>query len=212
MSTPRHPSPDPGTPAAPTAPAGGPGIMPPTPGTVPVVLAGVRGPSDDAAACAPVQQLHDAATITATPAALSPAAPRPPLPPRTGPVTTTATTSSDVSGSDLVHHHHGGRASPSPRGSGGSAPGAFASALLPKHTLVRVTGNARTRASLVGQEGRVRRSVGLGGWHLLTVRDSFVRGEGRGGGVAGGRGCVWARADARTGGVCLRPTRPSHQY
>ena len=70
------------------------------------------------------------------------------------------TTSSDVSGSDRLASLGGGSA-------GGASPAATA-ALLPKHTRVRVTGNARTRASLVGLEGRVRRSVGLGGWHLLV--------------------------------------------
>ena len=37
--------------------------------------------------------------------------------------------------------------------------------LLPKHTVVKVIGNARTKQSLVGLTGRVKKAVGLGGWH-----------------------------------------------
>jgi hypothetical protein len=154
LTTPRATSPDPGTPAG--APKAGPGMAPPTPASAPVALAGVS--SDE---CPPPPphappQHHQHA---------SPAAPRPPLPPRAPAPAPLTTTSSDASGSDLVHAHQAGGGAAGGRGASPSP-----SALLPKHTLVRVVGNARTRASLVGLEGRVRRSVGLGGWHLLTVR------------------------------------------
>jgi hypothetical protein len=42
------------------------------------------------------------------------------------------------------------------------------SALLPKHTKVAVIGNNRTKQSLVGKRGIVKKAVGLGGWHLLV--------------------------------------------
>ncbi|EFN53240.1 hypothetical protein CHLNCDRAFT_137141 [Chlorella variabilis] len=42
-------------------------------------------------------------------------------------------------------------------------------ALLPKRTVVRIVGNARTKQSLLGQTAIVKRAVGLGGWHWLTV-------------------------------------------
>jgi hypothetical protein len=35
--------------------------------------------------------------------------------------------------------------------------------------VVRVVGNNRTKASLIGQEAKVRRSSGLGGWHWLVL-------------------------------------------
>ena len=41
--------------------------------------------------------------------------------------------------------------------------------LLPKHTIVVVTGNNRTKKTLVGQRGVVRKAVGLGGWHWLQL-------------------------------------------
>lgn len=41
-------------------------------------------------------------------------------------------------------------------------------ALLPRHTKVRVTGNNRTKHSLVGLSGVVKKAVGLGGWHWLV--------------------------------------------
>ena len=41
-------------------------------------------------------------------------------------------------------------------------------ALLPRHTKVRVTGNNRTKQSLVGLTGVVKKAVGLGGWHWLV--------------------------------------------
>ena len=43
-----------------------------------------------------------------------------------------------------------------------------AQALLPRHTKVRVTGNNRTKQSLVGLTGVVKKAVGLGGWHWLV--------------------------------------------
>lgn len=42
-------------------------------------------------------------------------------------------------------------------------------ALLPRHTKVRVTGNNRTKQSLVGLTGVVKKAVGLGGWHWLVT-------------------------------------------
>lgn len=46
--------------------------------------------------------------------------------------------------------------------------------LLPVDTRVRVVGNKRTRRSLIGQEGLVRKSVGLGGWHWLKMDSGEV--------------------------------------
>ncbi len=37
--------------------------------------------------------------------------------------------------------------------------------------VVRIVGNARTKQSLLGQTAIVKRAVGLGGWHWLTVSD-----------------------------------------
>ncbi|XP_078442836.1 uncharacterized protein LOC144712438 [Wolffia australiana] len=42
-------------------------------------------------------------------------------------------------------------------------------AVLPPHTKVVVTGNNRTRSVLVGLQGVVKKSVGLGGWHWLVL-------------------------------------------
>ena len=39
-----------------------------------------------------------------------------------------------------------------------------------KMQVVRIVGNARTKQSLLGQTAIVKRAVGLGGWHWLTVR------------------------------------------
>lgn len=41
--------------------------------------------------------------------------------------------------------------------------------LLPRRTKVLVTGNNRTKSSLVGLEGYVKKAVGLGGWHWLVL-------------------------------------------
>jgi hypothetical protein len=46
-------------------------------------------------------------------------------------------------------------------------------ALLPRHTKVTVTGNNRTKQSLVGLTGVVRKAVGLGGWHWLVSLPDF---------------------------------------
>lgn len=77
-----------------------------------------------------------------------------------------AATSSDLSG-------FSNRAA-SPGGAGAGAGGL--PALLPKHTRVRVTGNARTRVELLGLDGRIltRGGAGLGGWHLLVSFFCFV--------------------------------------
>ena len=42
-------------------------------------------------------------------------------------------------------------------------------ALLPRHTKVTVIGNNRTKQSLVGLTGVVKKAVGLGGWHWLVI-------------------------------------------
>lgn len=42
------------------------------------------------------------------------------------------------------------------------APTSQARALLPRNTLVRIVGNARTNPKLIGLEGQVRRAMGLG--------------------------------------------------
>lgn len=36
---------------------------------------------------------------------------------------------------------------------------------LPRRTVVLISGNNRTKKSLVGQQAIVKRAVGLGGWH-----------------------------------------------
>jgi len=60
-------------------------------------------------------------------------------------------------------------------------------ALLPRHTVVRVQGNARTKPALVGMRGRVRRAVGLGGWHWLVGGwEAVIQGSWRGGLTRGG--------------------------
>ena len=41
-------------------------------------------------------------------------------------------------------------------------------ALLPRYTKVSVVGNNRTKQSLIGKKGIVKKAVGLGGWHLLV--------------------------------------------
>mmetsp|Transcript_34163 Transcript_34163/g.41314 ORF Transcript_34163/g.41314 Transcript_34163/m.41314 type:complete len:287 (+) Transcript_34163:185-1045(+) len=46
-------------------------------------------------------------------------------------------------------------------------------ALLPRHTKVRVTGNNRTKTALVGMEGIVKKAVGLGGWHWLSLSNGL---------------------------------------
>ncbi|KAL4458787.1 hypothetical protein ABPG75_013652 [Micractinium tetrahymenae] len=45
-------------------------------------------------------------------------------------------------------------------------------AILARGTIVVIRGNARTKASLIGQRAVVRRAVGLGGWHWLQVLPS----------------------------------------
>ena len=41
-------------------------------------------------------------------------------------------------------------------------------ALLARHTRVNIIGNNRTKQSLVGKSGVVKKAVGLGGWHWLV--------------------------------------------
>lgn len=46
--------------------------------------------------------------------------------------------------------------------------------LLPKGTRVTVTGNSRTKQSLVGRAGTVKKAIGLGGWHwLVSTQQNF---------------------------------------
>ncbi|KAK9785602.1 hypothetical protein WJX73_001232 [Symbiochloris irregularis] len=42
-------------------------------------------------------------------------------------------------------------------------------ALLARHTRVNIIGNNRTKQSLVGKSGVVKKAVGLGGWHWLIL-------------------------------------------
>eukprot|EP00210_Caulerpa_lentillifera_P006846 g6544.t1 len=43
--------------------------------------------------------------------------------------------------------------------------------VYPASTRVRIIGNKRTRPSLMGQEGIVIKTVGLGGWHWLQLKN-----------------------------------------
>ena len=43
--------------------------------------------------------------------------------------------------------------------------------VYPANTHVRIIGNKRTQASLTGQEGIVIKTVGLGGWHWLELKN-----------------------------------------
>lgn len=43
--------------------------------------------------------------------------------------------------------------------------------VYPANTHVRIVGNKRTKASLMGQEGIVIKTVGLGGWHWLQLKN-----------------------------------------
>ena len=52
----------------------------------------------------------------------------------------------------------------SPENSGDISPA------LPQYTRVVIVGNNRTKRALVGQKALVKKSVGLGGWHLLVRR------------------------------------------
>jgi len=49
----------------------------------------------------------------------------------------------------------------------------LASPCLPRNTLCVITGNNRTKKSLVGQHAVVKRSVGLGGWHHCVGSDGM---------------------------------------
>ena len=40
--------------------------------------------------------------------------------------------------------------------------------VLPRNTKVLITGNNRTKASLIGQHARTLKAVGLGGWHHVV--------------------------------------------
>lgn len=44
-------------------------------------------------------------------------------------------------------------------------------ALLPRYTRVEIRGNNRTKITLIGQQAVVKRAVGLGGWHWLTLEN-----------------------------------------
>lgn len=41
--------------------------------------------------------------------------------------------------------------------------------LLERHTSVVISGNCRTKSSLLGARGVVKKAVGLGGWHWLLL-------------------------------------------
>ena len=43
---------------------------------------------------------------------------------------------------------------------------------LPKNCNVIIRGNQRTKSNLLGRRGRIRRCVGLGGWHLVVLSDT----------------------------------------
>lgn len=47
--------------------------------------------------------------------------------------------------------------------------GSMALQLLHRGTSVLISGNQRTKQALVGLKGRVRKAVGLGGWHWLRL-------------------------------------------
>lgn len=47
--------------------------------------------------------------------------------------------------------------------------GTMALQLLHRGTSVLISGNQRTKQALVGLKGRVRKAVGLGGWHWLRL-------------------------------------------
>ena len=64
---------------------------------------------------------------------------------------------------------------------------------LPRHSKVIVIGNNRTKQSLVGLQGVVTKSVGLGGWHWLvrsahSARTNHTNAPRRAGGAAAPRG------------------------
>lgn len=46
---------------------------------------------------------------------------------------------------------------------------------LPRRTVVLISGNNRTKKSLVGQQAIVKRAVGLGGWHHCVSDPVFYR-------------------------------------
>jgi hypothetical protein len=88
----------------------------------------------------------------------------------------------------------------SPPSSASTHSGAPALNLLPGQTLVKITGNARTSARLVGLEGVVKRASGLGGWHDVWVR-------------RGGRGERGAGSETLCGAaICCKQARRLHYY
>ena len=91
----------------------------------------------------------------------------PPPPPHPAPLTTTASDSHSYSSTSTPARAAPPPSAPAPGGSDPTSLDADA-ALLPRHTVVLVQGNARTKPGLVGMQGRVRRAVGLGGWHWLV--------------------------------------------
>lgn len=46
--------------------------------------------------------------------------------------------------------------------------------VYPANTRVRIVGNKRTKPSLMGQEGIVIKTVGLGGWHWLELQNGVT--------------------------------------
>ena len=166
-------------------------VTPPRADAPPLFLASSASPPGGSAGVA---------TRAASPAAACQQQPSPP-PPAAAAVVTPTTTSSDVSGFSARAISPGGGGGGGGGGDGGSA---NAPALLPKHTRVRVTGNARTRPDLVGLEGWVltRGGAGLGGWHQLVRRREGER-DGRGG--WGGVARWWARGRAHVRACFLFP-------
>lgn len=52
-------------------------------------------------------------------------------------------------------------------------PQQHSAAVLPRNTVVLISGNNRTKKSLVGHRAVVKRCVGLGGWHHVSVYRSL---------------------------------------
>ncbi|BDA44944.1 probable histone deacetylase complex subunit SAP30 at C-terminar half [Coccomyxa sp. Obi] len=61
------------------------------------------------------------------------------------------------------------RPMPSSSGEDDEDDGSMALQLLHRGTLVCISGNNRTKQELIGQRGKIKKSVGLGGWHWLKL-------------------------------------------
>lgn len=75
--------------------------------------------------------------------------------------------------------------------------------VYPTNTLVRIVGNKRTKAALMGQEGVVIKTVGLGGWHWLELRDGSI--------VKVQRNALCLAEDATSEGFCEDVSTPSER-